>query len=76
MGGDIYIHGNAKSIGCLAMGDPAIEEIFPLVAAVGLMHCTILISPTDLRTDPIPPTDDPSTRNLYARMKMELNKFS
>ncbi len=27
-GGDIYIHGNALSIGCLAMGDPAIEEIY------------------------------------------------
>jgi murein L,D-transpeptidase YafK len=27
-GSDIYIHGAAASIGCLAMGDPAIEEIY------------------------------------------------
>ena len=26
LGGDIMIHGKAKSIGCLAMGDPAAEE--------------------------------------------------
>ena len=27
-GSDIFIHGNCQSIGCLAMGDPAIEEVF------------------------------------------------
>lgn len=29
-GGDIFIHGNAVSIGCLAMTDPKIEEIYLL----------------------------------------------
>ena len=28
-GGDIFIHGNAVSIGCLAMTDPLIDEIYP-----------------------------------------------
>ncbi len=32
MGGDIMIHGNAVSIGCLAMGDPAAEDLFVLAA--------------------------------------------
>jgi murein L,D-transpeptidase YafK len=32
-GGDIFIHGNQLSIGCLAMGDPAIEEIYTLARA-------------------------------------------
>ena len=27
-GGEIYIHGGAKSIGCLPLGDPAIEELY------------------------------------------------
>lgn len=27
-GGEIYIHGGAASIGCLPLGDPAIEELF------------------------------------------------
>ena len=29
-GNDIFIHGNHVSIGCLAMGDPAIEEIYTM----------------------------------------------
>lgn len=32
-GSFIMVHGGAASIGCLAMGDPAIEEIYTLVAA-------------------------------------------
>lgn len=32
-GGDIFIHGNQVSIGCLAMGDAAIEEIYTLARA-------------------------------------------
>ncbi len=42
-GSDIFIHGNAKSIGCLAMGDPAIEEIYTLARAVkNLVYVLIL----------------------------------
>lgn len=33
-GGDIFIHGNVKSIGCLAMTDPVIEEIYTIATAV------------------------------------------
>ncbi|HTQ09003.1 MAG TPA: L,D-transpeptidase family protein [Fimbriimonadaceae bacterium] len=32
-GGDIFIHGNHVSAGCLAMTDPKIEEIYPIAAA-------------------------------------------
>lgn len=32
LGGDIYIHGNQVSIGCLAMTDPKIEEIYSLAS--------------------------------------------
>jgi murein L,D-transpeptidase YafK len=32
-GGDIFIHGNAVSIGCMAMTDPKIEEIYILALA-------------------------------------------
>ena len=32
LGGDIMIHGGSASIGCLALGDPAIEELFVLAA--------------------------------------------
>ena len=49
LGGDIMIHGKAVSIGCLAMGDHAIEEIFAVVARVGTTNSDILIAPYDLR---------------------------
>jgi murein L,D-transpeptidase YafK len=32
-GGDIYIHGNQVSIGCLAMTDPKIDEIYSLASS-------------------------------------------
>ncbi len=48
-GGDIMIHGGARSVGCLAIGDPAVEELFVLAAAIGLERCEILIAPVDLR---------------------------
>ncbi len=32
LGSDIMIHGGASSIGCIAIGDPAIERVFVLVA--------------------------------------------
>lgn len=44
-GGDIYIHGHAASIGCLAMGDDAIEDLFWLVVTRGPADCTVIIAP-------------------------------
>jgi murein L,D-transpeptidase YafK len=75
MGFDIYIHGNQVSIGCLAMGDAAIEEIFPLIAAVGLKQSKILIAPVDLRSRPIPRTTDAWVASLYKRLQIELKKY-
>ncbi len=49
LGGDIMVHGKAVSVGCLAIGDEAIEEIFALVARVGTANSDILIAPYDLR---------------------------
>lgn len=45
-GGDIFVHGGAKSVGCLAVGDPAIEELFLLVSEVGLERALILLCPS------------------------------
>lgn len=54
LGGDIMIHGNQVSIGCLAMGDLAAEELFVLVADTGLEHVRVIVTPTDLRHSPPP----------------------
>lgn len=54
LGGDIMIHGGDASIGCLAMGDPAIEELFVLAATVGTENVKIILAPCDLRRTAIP----------------------
>ena len=46
LGGDIFIHGKAVSIGCLAMGDRAIEELYLLLADTGLSNATLVLSPS------------------------------
>jgi hypothetical protein len=51
LGGDIMIHGGAASIGCLAMGDPAAEDLFVLVQRTGLDNVSLLITPEDLRNE-------------------------
>lgn len=50
LGGDIFIHGKNLSIGCVAMGDRAIEELFTLVADTGRSRVQVVIAPNDLRT--------------------------
>ena len=54
LGGDIMIHGADVSVGCLAIGDPAIEELFVLVAEVGRDNVSVVLSPVDLRRSSLP----------------------
>ena len=85
LGGEIMIHGRDVSIGCLAMGDPAIEELFTLVADTGLWHdgdrarprVRVIIAPTDLRDHGLaPPADAPGwTRDLYRDLEAALAPF-
>jgi len=49
LGGDIMIHGKNVSVGCLAVGDPASEELFVLAAQVGLPQVKLIIAPSDFR---------------------------
>jgi hypothetical protein len=49
LGGDIMIHGKAVSVGCLAMGDEAAEELFVLATKTGEKNVCILLCPYDLR---------------------------
>jgi len=76
MGGDIYVHGSNVSIGCLALGDPAIEEVFCLVAQARRGERRILIAPVDFR-DPaagarLPAPAEPWLSERYARLKTSL----
>jgi hypothetical protein len=72
LGGDIMIHGSDASIGCLAMGDPAIEELFVLVADVGLDRVDVVIVPWDF-SERAPPKDEREwMRKRYTALKERL----
>jgi murein L,D-transpeptidase YafK len=58
LGGDIFIHGKNLSIGCIAVGDVAIEELFTLVADAGREHVRVIIAPNDLRVASAPVRED------------------
>jgi murein L,D-transpeptidase YafK len=76
LGGDIFIHGRDVSIGCLALGDPAIEELFVLVNDVGVGRVRVLIAPHDLRRHPRPTPAAPAWLDgLYVRLERELRRY-
>jgi hypothetical protein len=49
LGNDIFIHGKDVSIGCIAIGDKAIEDLFVLTAKIGKDNVKVIISPYDCR---------------------------
>lgn len=53
LGGDIFIHGENVSKGCLAVGNNAIEELFVMTAQIGIEKVSVLISPKDYRFRPL-----------------------
>lgn len=54
LGGDIMIHGSDRSVGCIAVGDPAIEELFCCASAVRPENVSVVIAPYDMRLGPRP----------------------
>ncbi len=75
LGGDIMIHGAGGSIGCLALTNEAIEEVFVLAAEVGIGAIQVILAPHDLRGRPVPPMPDGAPawmadryRDLHAAM--------
>ncbi len=51
LGNNIFIHGKNLSVGCLAVGDLAIDQLFILARRVGLENIQVIIAPNDLRND-------------------------
>ncbi|WP_299609555.1 L,D-transpeptidase family protein [uncultured Aquimarina sp.] len=49
MGGDIFIHGKSATIGCIPIGDQAIEEVFLLTQKAINNDIKVIISPRDFR---------------------------
>lgn len=78
-GSDIFIHGSTASIGCLAMGNAAAEELFVLAADVGLGNITVVMSPVDFRARPDwrpAAYEPPWVEQLYERIRNSLNDLS
>jgi hypothetical protein len=48
-GSNIFIHGRNASIGCLAIGDPGIEELFVLTSDTGKENVEVIVAPYDMR---------------------------
>jgi hypothetical protein len=75
LGGDIMIHGNSVSVGCLAMGDEASEDLFVLAADAGLPNIMVIITPVDFRKGKTVPTQvklPEWTGVLYSQIKTQL----
>jgi murein L,D-transpeptidase YafK len=80
LGGDIMIHGSSSSVGCLAMGNDAAEELFVLAALSANNPLKIIISPTDFRTNAVDELavagNTPRWRaELYQHIRQELTAF-
>ena len=81
LGGDIMIHGHDHSVGCLAMGDPAIEELFTLAADAGADAVRVVIAPWDLRVRAAPDattlheTAQPWAPELYRAISRVVAQF-
>lgn len=76
LGGDIMIHGNAVSIGCLAMGDEAAEDLFILAAKIGLPRNRVLLLPYDLRVHGIREDASPAwVKDRYEALQEVLKSF-
>jgi hypothetical protein len=78
LGSDIMIHGGAASIGCLAMGDQAAEDLFVLAAETGVKNISVILSPIDFRLRDLPPDSLPVANwslELYANIRNALSSL-
>ena len=67
----IFIHGGSQSIGCLAIGDEAVQELFLLLAIAKPDRVRVLLCPNDLRrSNPVTPEESMtlSLRERYAEL--------
>lgn len=49
LGGNIFVHGDCVSAGCIALGDQVIEEVYALVKDAGSGNASVIIAPCDFR---------------------------
>ena len=76
-GSNIFIHGKDVSVGCLAIGDRAMEELFVMMGRIGVRRGRIVIAPRDPRLHHIrpPSRSKPWVSQLYRQIRTEFRKF-
>ncbi|MEM6818070.1 MAG: L,D-transpeptidase family protein [Pseudomonadota bacterium] len=75
-GTNIFIHGKALSIGCLAMGDETIEELFVLTHDVGKENVRVVIAPSDPRSAGLRAVGQPAwVTELYRAIENEFRRY-
>ena len=78
LGTDIFIHGKNATIGCIPIGDTAIEELFYAVDRIGLGRTRIIIAPYDMRKGRDPKLEQTGiswTGQLYERIGTAMNEY-
>lgn len=78
LGNNIFLHGKSVSVGCLAIGDRAIDQLFLLARRVGLSHVRLIIAPNDLRLGKAATSTFAQPRwlpELYKQISEALNQF-
>ncbi|MBF0609936.1 MAG: hypothetical protein G8345_06700 [Magnetococcales bacterium] len=66
LGDNIMIHGGNQSVGCLAIGNEAIEEIFILTQFVGMERVNVLVAPIDFRAGHPWPVGQPVVKSSFS----------
>lgn len=76
LGSDIMIHGSNSSIGCIAIGNDNIEEIFILSTIVKKENIKVIITPTDFRKHEMSEKINIEWIDiLYSKIKEELKSY-
>jgi len=77
LGFDIFFHGNSVTVGCIPIGDEAIEDLFTLAAEVGIKQVAVIITPWDFRVRRDEPAIDEIEweSELYQSIREAMNPF-
>ena len=82
LGGEIFIHGNDRSVGCVAIGDKAVSLLFPLTVLYSLANgprndISVIITPYDFRLKAVHLSKNavPWEKDLYSMISQRLSEF-
>lgn len=77
IGSDIFIHGKDVTVGCIPLGDRAIEEVFVMAKQTDHKAIEVIISPRDFRVNPNYPDIDhvPWSEELYDIINKKLAEY-